>query len=1244
MELFGIHALCLSSNTACEKPGISATQEYVDLGKDIPLPEGLDLTQAPPLATCRTQPINSEQIQPISKRVDEGFECREYISVKQECVDLGDGAPLSERLESKPDLPLSTSRTQPIDGQQIQPIFKGVGEGFGHRASGSGQLEEGNGGLGWRAASARSGWHSCQVNPEEPAHTGLAERDLSGQTGTAVKYPESTGQRSMRDVSFEDWTGQRSVVDVSFQDSQTGSGSGQDHRDTKRSQLGAPQGAEEGVCKSEVTDTGQCLIETADSNKPGLHRRVPFKMDVEGGVHGCLRNDDCSVGNSPAKMCSVTSDHKSACLDNFGICGPPPGAHGVILTGQSAAPAGSIQHTQSQLEGSGLTMEDLVAACQEDDIWQLVATPFSRRLSGRVRYEGGRNPAFESTPAAENFQCPLQPAAQQQQHVVAGLLDGQTNGSIRVVDEQDTRNAVSSRMTGQQQPGAASSLSEGPTNGSNRVMNEEPSVSTSRGKGLTASDTKTENPVRGQAVGTSFAVESFQFPSRLTVRQQPGGLNDLPEAAVNGLSRMLDEVASVQNRSKKSKAFSDEKDPALKKKTKDCLGGQPIETPGVMESFPSMRQQQGSSVPELPQQSGNGCTRVVDEIATTSVARRKALTFLDEKETGWEKKGQDRLVDQSSCMQAPHGLTGDNSNAPGRHPAFSDSRRLPGQVLGKFPSSPELASKNSSDLTNGYVTYVVKSSERDSLAESHATEGCGVLGQQDVCIGDDAAHLNVMDAFSGDHMASPRLPSSSSACPMETPRGSASVSSVEPIGKLYCNLCRECITTSEAGRDTGAWVFERMTLVKKRYLSELLCQNSQDHNVQDASKRLGRAVAVIPLGEKELAQDLQALHYGQEDDCGNDDLATDKSVESCENSDHERGNSGPLANGCRENARDGVVEAADIAEDWCVVGSRTARSVSQRAQPLEGKPRRWKVKRKRRVHIEAQVNAGTPKKRAVPEGGGHEEIPTVWMEEDGCVFKPIACLGCPEGSQWLGVKVLATDLENSNLNGLVLVFSDAVHAGELTDQHETSTAERVMNASVAGDARVSGEPIGKEDVMSRQQRSFGEASHRVINDITGVTKARLSQEAAQASEAMIAASASLAGRRSANSVKCSPVESALIFRQVLCHPHLRRGPRELEEGSALRWDGLIGGHQDETLKQGCYNIFEEEQDVYAALEEEWYLFLEMEVEHNTDASINSRDHVNNGDQRVQVAGANMGSRTSARTETTTTTTTATTEP
>ncbi|GBG70123.1 hypothetical protein CBR_g5753 [Chara braunii] len=63
--------------------------------------------------------------------------------------------------------------------------------------------------------------------------------------------------------------------------------------------------------------------------------------------------------------------------------------------------------------------------------------------------------------------------------------------------------------------------------------------------------------------------------------------------------------------------------------------------------------------------------------------------------------------------------------------------------------------------------------------------------------------------------------------------------------------------------------------------------------------------------------------------------------------------------------------------------------------------------------------------------------------------------------------------------------------------------------------------------------------------------------------------------------------------------------------------------QDETLKRGCYDIFEEGQDAYAALEE-WYLFLETEEEHNTDASINSREHVNNGNQRVQVNGANMG--------------------
>ncbi|GBG82615.1 hypothetical protein CBR_g34985 [Chara braunii] len=88
-------------------------------------------------------------------------------------------------------------------------------------------------------------------------------------------------------------------------------------------------------------------------------------------------------------------------------------------------------------------------------------------------------------------------------------------------------------------------------------------------------------------------------------------------------------------------------------------------------------------------------------------------------------------------------------------------------------------------------------------------------------------------------------------------------------------------------------------------------------------------------------------------------------------------------------------------------------------------------------------------------------------------------------------------------------------------------------------------------------------------------------------------------------------------------------------------DGLIDGHQEETLKRCCYDIFEEGQDVYAALEEEWYLHLETKDEDNTDASIITCDeleegracvddvlaidkHVNNNNQSVQACGANMG--------------------
>ncbi|GBG60847.1 hypothetical protein CBR_g15969 [Chara braunii] len=70
--------------------------------------------------------------------------------------------------------------------------------------------------------------------------------------------------------------------------------------------------------------------------------------------------------------------------------------------------------------------------------------------------------------------------------------------------------------------------------------------------------------------------------------------------------------------------------------------------------------------------------------------------------------------------------------------------------------------------------------------------------------------------------------------------------------------------------------------------------------------------------------------------------------------------------------------------------------------------------------------------------------------------------------------------------------------------------------------------------------------------------------------------------------------------------------RELEEGPPFQWDGLIDSQQDETLKRCCYDIFEVGQDVYAALEEEWYLYLETEEGHDTDAGIISCEHVNNG--------------------------------
>ncbi|GBG78578.1 hypothetical protein CBR_g27803 [Chara braunii] len=61
-------------------------------------------------------------------------------------------------------------------------------------------------------------------------------------------------------------------------------------------------------------------------------------------------------------------------------------------------------------------------------------------------------------------------------------------------------------------------------------------------------------------------------------------------------------------------------------------------------------------------------------------------------------------------------------------------------------------------------------------------------------------------------------------------------------------------------------------------------------------------------------------------------------------------------------------------------------------------------------------------------------------------------------------------------------------------------------------------------------------------------------------------------------------------------------------------DGLmsLNGQQEETLKRCCYDIFEEGQDVYAALEEEWYLHFETEDEDNTDASIINCDEIGEG--------------------------------
>ncbi|GBG80210.1 hypothetical protein CBR_g30577 [Chara braunii] len=54
---------------------------------------------------------------------------------------------------------------------------------------------------------------------------------------------------------------------------------------------------------------------------------------------------------------------------------------------------------------------------------------------------------------------------------------------------------------------------------------------------------------------------------------------------------------------------------------------------------------------------------------------------------------------------------------------------------------------------------------------------------------------------------------------------------------------------------------------------------------------------------------------------------------------------------------------------------------------------------------------------------------------------------------------------------------------------------------------------------------------------------------------------------------------------------------------------------EETLKRCCYDIFEERQDVYAALEEEWYLYFETEDEDNTDASIIGCEEIEEGQAR-----------------------------
>ncbi|GBG87963.1 hypothetical protein CBR_g46330 [Chara braunii] len=97
---------------------------------------------------------------------------------------------------------------------------------------------------------------------------------------------------------------------------------------------------------------------------------------------------------------------------------------------------------------------------------------------------------------------------------------------------------------------------------------------------------------------------------------------------------------------------------------------------------------------------------------------------------------------------------------------------------------------------------------------------------------------------------------------------------------------------------------------------------------------------------------------------------------------------------------------------------------------------------------------------------------------------------------------------------------------------------------------------------------------------------------------------------------------------------------ELEEGSALEWGGLMDDQQEETLMRRCYDIFEKGQDVFAALEEEWYLHLETGDEDNIDACIISTDeleggqarvddaltadkHINNNNNLVPVCGSNM---------------------